>query len=381
MNAGHLEYGLRRRALYPMKPAWKRSHGLTVLAVVTLVAFLLPSEVHGQSPVALQSHEVHPDGTITFRYRDMGAKQVQVSVESLKTPISMTKIDGVWSATTSPLPPETYWYWFIVDGQTQLDPLNGFVVPNYVYLNSNVTVHGSVPQLWEAADVPHGELHHHFYKSSFASGLPGERRDYYVYTPPGYDPKGSLVYPVLYLLHGYAQTAADWTIPGGANFILDNLIAQGKAKPMILVMPLGYGSMDIVSQTLLTEVLPKVESEYRISRNRNDRAIAGLSLGAMESLNISFYHPELFAWVGSFSAGDMLHSTHPLPMNPKQTQFRLLWISCGTDDALFETNRQLIAHFGEKRILVTAVQTPGAHTWMVWHDNLIHFAPLLFQGE
>ncbi|WP_169746992.1 alpha/beta hydrolase-fold protein [Edaphobacter aggregans] len=288
--------------------------------------------------------------------------------------------------TGGPLVPLTHdtgqnWYWFIVDGQTQLDPLNGFVVPNYAYLNSDVVVPGSVPQLWEATDVPHGELHHHFYKSSIASGLPGEQRDYYVYTPPGYDPKGSRTYPVLYLLHGYAQTAADWTVPGGANFILDNLIAQGKAKSMILVMPLGYGSVDIVSQTLLAEVLPEVESEYRVSKNRNDRAIAGLSLGAMESLNISFHNPQLFAWVGSFSAGDMLHSTHPLPMNLKQTQFRLLWISCGSDDALFETNRQLIALLAEKKFPVTAVQITGAHTWMVWHDNLIHFAPLLFQGK
>lgn len=350
-------------------------------ATAIFVAFLLSSIAHGQSPVAFQSHEVHADGTITFRYRDTGAKQVQVSVESVKAPISMTKIDGIWSATTPPLPPETYWYWFIVDGQTQLDPLNGFVVPNYAYLNSDVVVPGSVPQLWEATDVPHGELHHHFYKSSFPSGLPGEQRDYYVYTPPGYDPKGSRTYPVLYLLHGYAQTAADWTVPGGANFILDNLIAQGKAKSMILVMPLGYGSVDIVSQTLLAEVLPEVESEYRVSKNRNDRAIAGLSLGAMESLNISFHHPELFAWVGSFSAGDMLRSPHPLPMNPEKTQFRLLWISCGSDDALFETNRQLIALLAEKKFPATAVQTTGAHTWMVWHDNLIHFAPLLFQGK
>lgn len=125
--------------------------------------------MHGQSPAAFNSHEVHPDGTITFRYRDTGSKQVQVSVESLKAPIAMTKTDSVWTATTPPLQPETYWYWFIVDGQTQLDPLNGFVLPNYAYLNSNVIVHGPVPQLWEATDVPHGELHHHFYKSKFGS--------------------------------------------------------------------------------------------------------------------------------------------------------------------------------------------------------------------
>ena len=373
-----------------MKSAWKRSYVLMVLTVAFFVAFLLPSRVCGQSPAALQSHEVHPDGTITFRYRDTGAKQVQVSVENIKAPITMTKIDGIWSATTPPLPPETYWYWFIVDGQTQLDPLNGFVVPNYAYLNSNVTVHGPIPRLWEATDVPHGELHHHFYQSKVASGLPGEQRDYDVYTPPGYDPKSSRTYPVLYLLHGYAQTAADWTVPGGANFILDNLIAQGKARPMIVVMPLGYGSVDVFSQTLLTKILPEVESEYRVHKDRNDRAIAGLSLGAMESLYIAFNHPELFASVGSFSAADMLKSrnaddllrlNHPLPMNPEQTRFRLLWIACGTDDALIVANRQLISVLKDKGFLLTAVQIPGGHTWMVWHDNLIHFAPLLFQDK
>ncbi len=200
---------------------------------------------------------------------------MQVSVESLKAPLDMTDDNGIWAATTPPLPPETYWYWFIVDGQTQLDLLNGFVVPNYIYLNNNVTVSGQVPQLWEATNVPHGELHHHFYQSRFASGLPGEQRDYYVYTPPDYDPGSKLRYPVLYLLDGYAQTAADWTVPGGANFILDNLIVQGKAKPMIVVMPLGYGSMDVVSQTLLNEIIPAVEAEYKASPNRNERAVAG----------------------------------------------------------------------------------------------------------
>ena len=364
-----------------MNPAPKCSHASMVFTATVFIALLLPCDMHGQSPVAFNSHEVHADGSITFRYRDTGAKQVQVSVESLRAPIVMIKSDGVWTATTPPLPPETYWYWFIVDGQTQMDPLNGFVLPNYVYLNNEVTVHGPTPQLWEATDVLHGELHHHFYKSRFASGLPGEQRDYYVYTPPGYDPKSRRAYPVLYLLHGYAQTAADWAMPGGANFILDNLIAQDKAKPMIVVMPLCYGSMKIASQTVVTEILPQVESEYRVMKNRNSRAIAGLSLGASESLDIASHHPKLFAWVGSFSAGDVLRLDPPLPMNPEQTNFRLLWIACGTEDGSFAANQRLIAMLKEKGVPVTDVQTPGAHTWMVWHDNLIHFAQLLFRGK
>jgi enterochelin esterase-like enzyme len=353
----------------------------TTVFALSFLVLLVPCGMAGQTVAPIHSHEVHSDGTITFRYRDTGAKHVEVSVESLKAPIAMIKSGGIWTVTTPPLPPETYWYWFIVDGQTQLDPLNGFVLPNYAYLNSEVTVRGPGPQLWEATNVPHGELHHHFYKSRFASGQLGEQRDYYVYTPPGYDPKGGRAYPVLYLLHGYAQTAADWTVPGGANFILDNLIAQSKAKPMIVVMPLCYGTMEVASATIVTEILPEVEAEYRVLKSRNDRAIAGLSLGASESLDIAFNHPKLFAWVGSFSAGDVLRLDRPLPMNPAQTNFRLLWIACGTEDGSFTAFQQLISMLKEKGVPVTAVQTPGAHTWMVWHDNLIRFAPLLFQGK
>ena len=346
---------------------------------VALLGFTLATPSWGQ-PNLLKSNEVHTDGRITFRYRDTGAKRVEVSVASLQEPLAMKKIDGNWSATTPPLPPETYWYWFIVDGEPQMDPLNNFVVPNYFYLNSNVTVHGPVPQLWEASDVPHGVLHHHFYKSMITSGVPGGRGEYYVYTPPAYNPRAGK-YPVLYLLHGYAQTAADWTVPGGANFILDNLIAQGKAKPMIVVMPLVYGNMDAFEKTFLFEILPQVEAAYPAMKNRNGRAIAGLSLGAMESLDIAFNNDDRFAWVGSFSAGDMLHSTHPLQLDTERRNFRSLWISCGMDDDLLSANRELIAKLKQRNIPVTAIETRGGHTWMVWHDNLIHFVPLLFQGK
>jgi enterochelin esterase family protein len=333
----------------------------------------------GQSPRPFNSHEVHPDGTVTFRYRDMDAKQVQVSVAGMKAPLAMTKTDGIWSVTTPPLPPEIYWYSFNVDGQPELDPLNGLVLPNYVYLNSVVVVSGPAPQLWEATDVPHGELHHHFYKSSYTGGVPGEHRenyvysapnystdyrDYYVYTPPGYDPKSSRRYPVLYLLHGYAQTAADWTVPGGANFILDNLIAQRKARSMIVVMPECYGfAVDDCSSAILNEILPAIESEYRILKDRNRRAIAGLSLGAAETLYISFNHPELFAWVGSFSAGDTHQLPHPLPLGPKRTNFQLLWVSCGVDDNLLPTNQRLISDLKSRDFSVITVQAPGGHEW------------------
>lgn len=360
-------------------------HPFRVLAFAlsTLLIFscsAVQPEMEPQAQATLNSNEVHPDGRITFRYRDTGATRVEVSVMSLKTPIAMTKVDGIWSATTPPLPPETYWYWFIVDGQSQMDPLSNSVVPNYAYLNNLVTVHGPTPQLWEFRQVPHGVLRHHFYKSEIQRKTPSGYVDYYVYTPPGYDSNTDL-YPTLYLLHGSAQTAADWTVPGGENFILDNLIAQQKAKPMIVVMPLGYEGRDVVTKTIVSEILPQVEGTYRVAKNRDERAIAGLSLGGMESLDIAFDHSELFAWIGSFSAGDMLHSSPPLQVEHSQPEFRLLWVSCGTDDDLITPNRELIAILQKNDFAVTAMEVPGGHNWTVWHDNLIHFAQLLFQEE
>jgi len=375
----------------------KHIYSAATLFIFSFLVIALPCGMAGQIVKPIQSHEVHPDGTITFRYLDMGAKHVQVSVGGLKAPVAMTNTGGIWTATTPQLPPEIYWYYFIVDGQPQMDPRNGVVLPNYVYLNNVVVIHEAAPQLWEATDVPHGELHHHFYKSRYTSGVPGghredyrysapnhsmEYRDYYVYTPPGYDQKNSRRYPILNLLHGYAQTAADWTVPGGANFILDNLIAENKTKPMILVMPVCYEfAVDNCSDAILNEILPPVESEYRVLNDRNHRAIAGLSLGAMASLYIAFNHPELFAWVGSFSAGDMHNLPHPLPMDSTITRFRQLWISCGVNDALLSKNQQLIADLKEKGFSLTAVETPGTHDWTAWHYSLIHFVPLLFQED
>ncbi len=375
----------------------KRICSASALFIFSFLVIALPCGMAGQIAKPIQSHEVHSDGTITFRYRDTGAKHVQVSVGGLMAPVPMTNTGGIWTATTPQLPPEIFWYYFIVDSQPQMDPLNGVVLHNYVYLNNVVVVPGAAPQLWEARDVPHGEIHHHFYKSQYSKEVPGEHRedyrysapnhsmeyrDYYVYTPPGYDPKNSHRYPILYLLHGYAQTAADWTVPGGANFILDNLIAENKAKPMILVMPVCYGwAVDNCSAAILNEILPQVESEYRALRGRNHRAIAGLSLGAMESLYIAFNHPELFASVGSFSAGDMRNLPHPLPMEHTRTGFRQLWISCGVNDPLLPKNQQLIADLKKNGFSLTAVETPGTHDWTAWHFSLIHFVQLLFQKD
>jgi enterochelin esterase-like enzyme len=366
-------------------------------------ALLVSVLAYGQAPASFKSNEVHADGSITFRYKDPAAGKVLLNLEGAGKPLAMQKDnDGGWSVVTPPLPPEIYGYGFEVDGRSQLDPKNPVIKPNLIFVGNLVTVPGSVPQLWEAREVPHGVVHHHFYTSKVVKGLVDGQSEYYVYTPPSYDPKRAESYPVLYLLHGWSDTAAGWTAVGQANFIFDNLIAEGKVKPMLVVMPLGYGDMKFVnsgggvwddnsavdhnvalfSQALLTEVFPQVESGYHVSKDRNDRAITGLSMGGLESLTIGLTHPEQFGWVGGFSSAMGHREKDELAaLSGKTAGLHLLWIACGTEDDLITPNRKFIAWLKSKNVPLTAIETPGMHTWMVWRDNLAHFAPLIFQEK
>jgi len=343
------------------------------------------------------SPEVHPDNSVTFRLNDPNAKSVVLRVEGQSKPLGMEKNDqGIWSATTAPLAPDYYGYSFVADGVALTDPSNWLHRPNFVYLSSVVHVAGPASLPWELNDVPHGEVHHHFYHSAAA----GDDRDYYVYTPPGYDSKTKEIYPVLYLLHGYSDDASAWTAVGLANVILDNLIAQGKAKPMIVVMPLGYGTMEILRrgalmdmemrarnfakfrEALLTEVMPRVESEYRISKDRTGRAVAGLSMGGAESLLNGLNTLDKFAWIGAFSSGGIpwdFASDFPNLDASVNQQLRLLWIACGTEDGLITANRSLRTWLKSKGVKMTEIETPGAHTWTVWRRNLVEFTSLLFR--
>jgi enterochelin esterase-like enzyme len=345
--------------------------------------------------LAYVSPEVHPDGSVTFRLRAPQAEKVTVVVEGAVTPLEKGP-DGLWSATTGVLAPEIYGYHFMVDGVLTLDPRNTAYTPNYLTPSNNVTIPGNPAQPWELQSMPHGVLEHHFYTSQVVLGLPNNQSDYYVYLPPGYQAKDKREYPVLYLLHGYSDEANAWSEVGKANFILDSLIASGKAKPMIVVMPLGYGNMAVLKpgrtpglsaenvtlymKALTTEVIPQIEASYHVSKKREDRAIAGLSMGGHETLATALNHPEMFAWVGTFSAGLHADNIAQLPnLTPDKTKFRLLWMACGVDDALLKPNREVIADLKSKGFDVTAIETPGHHQWPVWRDNLIHFAPLLFQ--
>src|SRR6267378_2190477 len=364
------------------------------------VSLVLASAVFAQTPPApVVSPEVHADDRVTFRFRAPNAKEVALALEGAAKDLPMQKDEqGVWSVTTEPLAPDFYGYAFVADGVHLIDPSTPLMKPNLLNTTSQVHVPGPASLPWEVSDVPHGEVHHHFYKSAVV----GDQRDFYVYTPPGYDPRGKQSYPVLYLLHGFSDDASGWTAVGRAHVIMDNLIAQGKTKPMVVVMPLGYGAPEILRggfgafrntelrdrnfnkfrEALLTEVLPRVEAEYAVIKDRNSRAIAGLSMGGSESLLTGLNTLDEFAWIGAFSSGGITEDfdkEFPARDSKATEQLRLLWIACGTDDRLIDINRKFRAWLASKDIKHVDIETPGAHTWMVWRRNLTEFSSLLFR--
>jgi enterochelin esterase family protein len=350
-------------------------------------------------PAAVVSPEVHSDNRVTFRFRAPNVKEVVLSLEGSPKDLAMQKDEqGVWSATTDALTPDFYGYAFVADGVHLIDPSNSLMKPNLLNTTSQVHVPGPASLPWEVSDVARGEVHHHFYKS----GIVGDHRDFYVYTPPGYEARGKQTYPVLYLLHGFSDDASGWTAVGRAHVILDNLIAQGKIKPMIVVMPLGYGAPEILrggfgafrntelrdrnfakfTEALLSEVLPRVEAAYLVKKDANSRAIAGLSMGGSESLLTGLNHLDKFAWVGAFSSGGLpeeFDKDFPGLDAKANERLKLLWIACGTDDRLIDLNRKLRAWLEAKGVHKVDVETPGAHTWMVWRRNLGAFTELLFR--
>lgn len=342
------------------------------------------------------SPEVQSGGQVTFRLRAPEAKQVQLICEGV-TYALQRDAQGVWAATIGPLGPDIYDYSFSVDGAHVLDAANPQIKYNLLNPENLLHVPGPNSLLWEINEVPHGELHKHSYRSHIGK----DQRSFIVYTPPGYEPQAKVRYPVLYLLHGYSDDATAWAGVGRANVILDNLIARGQARPMIIVMPLGYGTMQIVtngwsheidpagwqrnldrfSQILLREVMPQTEKLYPIINDREAHAIAGLSMGATESLMTGLNHSDRFAWVGSFSAGGL--NTNYVSQFPSlnaevDDKLRLLWISCGRDDERIETSKAFCKWLTDHNVNYTWVETPGGHNYQAWRRNLGEFAQLLF---
>lgn len=370
---------------------------LTRLLVLLSVSAVMGS---AQFTAPIHSPEVHADKRVTFRFKAPNAKEVMVALEGQSRQAMQKGDDDIWVVTTSPLEPDMYGYTFVADGVSLLDPGNPVMKPNLLNTSNMVHVPSATPLAWEEREVPRGALHRHFYRSKVA----GDSRDFYVYTPPGYQARGTDKYPVLYLLHGYSDDARGWSHVGQAHVILDNLIAEGKAEPMLVVMPLGYGTMEVIANpsqafrdpamfrknferfrtSLLEEVIPMVEKEYRTRTDADGRALAGLSMGGAETLHTALNNPDRFRYVAAFSFGGLQPEFDPL--FPKLTkavndQFHLLSITCGVDDRLIEVNRQFSAWLKEKGVEHRFAETSGAHTWMVWRRNLAALAPLLFRGK
>jgi enterochelin esterase-like enzyme len=362
--------------------------------ILFLLSLIVATEGFAQHIV---SPELLSDHRAIFRFLAPDARDVKLRLEGDGT-IQMVKgSNGVWSVTSDSLQPDIYTYNFIVDGISMTDPDNPLLKYNLLNDESQIYVPGTKPMTWEINDVRHGQVHRHFYKSTVI----GDNRDYYVYTPPSYDPGSNVKYPVLYLLHGYSDDATAWVNIGRANFILDNLIAQGKAKPMIIVMPLGYGNWNVIKngwqglsdvatwndsimkfgQSLMKEIIPAVERDYHVMSNKDSRAIAGLSMGGSQSLLYGLNSPDTFTWIGAFSSGGLpgnFDAGFPDMTKSINAHLHLLWVSCGKQDGLYGANLMFTDWLKKKEINYKWVSTDGEHSFRVWRNNLAEFATLLF---
>jgi enterochelin esterase-like enzyme len=351
--------------------------------------------IYASQMTAQSSPEIQADRRVTFRLLAPKATDVKVTGEFMTGEKAMQKDDkGLWSVVVGPLEPEIYNYNFTIDGVKTIDPGNPNVKTGSTpsTIASVLEIRGDGPAFYDGQPATaHGEIRTHWYPSKSTGSL----RRLTVYTPPGYDANAKTRYPVLYLFHGANADEAAWTRLGHVNLILDNLLAAGKIKPFVVVMPFGYGvppgsgpggeSSALFTRDLLEDVIPFVQAQYRVETDRDHRAIAGLSMGGGQSLTIGLNHPELFSQVAGFSAalraGDFEKTYAAAIANPQETnhKLRLLWFGCGTDDSLFPAAKSFDAFLSQHKITHTFRQSDGAHTWMVWRRYLSELAPLLFR--
>ena len=350
-----------------------------------------------------QYPRIHSDLRITFRVTAPGAQKVQVQPGGAdsglgKGPYDMVRDDkGVWTVTIPPAVPGFHYYWLLVDGFPANDPSSetwfGYGKPT-----SAVEVPEKGVDFYDVKDVPHGDVRIHWYRSK-TTGL---WRHAYVYTPPGYD-TGRTRYPVLYLQHGAGEDETGWTRQGRANLIVDNLIAAGKAIPMLVVMETGYavkpGTVPVASttgpvrnpnafeQVIVDDLIPMIDATYRTLTDRSHRAMAGLSMGGQQTLQITSAHLDRFAWIGSFSAPirnfDAKTSNNGVFSDPAafNKKVRLLWIGAGTAEEGMhqgaQTMHEALDKVGVKNVFFESQGT--SHEWQTWRRDLHEFAPLLFR--
>lgn len=397
----------------------KKTIASLLLAMTTLSAMAQQNLQWGQQSII--SPEVNPDNSVTVRLLAPKANTVQITGDFLPTrqiDTPMGKYDmpgvvdlkkdekGIWSFTSQALQPEFYIYNLIVDGVKISDPMNVFSIRDVNNLFSTIMIGNGRDSLYGVRKVPHGTVSKVWYRSPTA----GITRRLTVYTPAGYE-ESKQHYPVLYLLHGIGGDENAWTELGRAAQIMDNLIAEGKAKPMIVVMPNGNISqeacpgetsegfkaptlalpktMDGYFEQAFPDIVKFIDSRYRTLNDKHHRAIAGLSMGGFHSLFISINHPNDFDYIGLFSAAvdqqqkggvasiyenrdvkiDRLFSQHP----------KLFWIGIGKSDFLYKNNVALRQHLDQKGHKYKYMETDGGHIWRNWRIYLSSFAPLLFK--
>ncbi|MDQ2775876.1 MAG: alpha/beta hydrolase-fold protein [Acidobacteriota bacterium] len=355
-------------------------------AIAVSLVLLMSAALLAQTPPpdALVSPQVHTDRTVTFGIRAPKASEVTLYGDWMPVgkPEPMTKgPDGVWSVTTPPLEATGHLYWFNLDGVAIADPFNPVIKRRQRTSASLVEVPAASPALWELRDVPHGTIVTEWRKSDVLNRT--ER--VVLYLPPGYE-RSKTRYPILYLIHGSGDIPESWVEAGHANLILDNLIAEGKAKPMIVVMPAGHavpfgakpGSVsndELFDRYMTTEVMPGMEKKYRVAPGSRKRALAGLSMGGSHTIYTGFHHPGDFSALGIFSPG-LFHVDSEM----KGAQPALIWISCGDGDTTVQYPRvKAWAESLDKGGIRETFRTyHGAHTWPVWRESLAEFLPLIF---
>ncbi len=361
----------------------------TLLALSICTVSLSGAETKKKKrPPPIVSPQILEEGKVTFQIKAPEANQVSVSGEMTEGRVPMNRdSDGIWRVTLEGLTPGIYGYSFVVDGNSRIDPGNSQIKPMRSPKTSILHLTGD--NAYDFKDVPHGTVHSHAYHSK-----PIDRfREMRVYTPPGYE-NSDASYPLLVLQHGHSDSFATWTTYGKAHWILDNLIAEGKAKPMIVVMldghpiPESYGNgrspenTEELRKDLLEVVLPRVAEQYRVLPGRENRAIAGLSMGGLHALTVGFSELDTFSTIASFSGAipegsfweEVLGDTEKV-----NSSLDLLWIACGKQDFLLEGNKEFIAMLEKRKIEHEWLLTEGGHSWPIWRDYLTQLVPRLFQ--
>ncbi|AUD03644.1 esterase [Spirosoma pollinicola] len=376
---------------------------------VCLALFCLYNGALAQPPRGplVVSPQVNADKTVTFRYQAPQAKAVELSAQFEKAPVPMTKdAQGIWSATVGPVKPDIYPYNFRVDGVSVMDPANVAFFPNERFKASLVDVPGDTPLIHAMRDVPHGSINYEYYPS-----MEGTTGSVVVYTPPGYDQSPTKKYPVYYLISGTTDTEETFFKVGKTNLILDNLLAEGKVKPMIIVMPYGNIAARVAEQKggtkpadptvrdgadavkrandfttdLVSNVIPYVEKNYRAIANRENRAIGGFSRGGGQTLRAAFSNMDKFAWVCAYSSylspQEIDSNFSQIVAKPEQTnkQLKLLWVSVGSDDFLYKGTVEFMDYLKAKKVNYKSLITGGGHTWMNVKTYVAATTPLLFQ--